>query len=135
VRAEVQVQLSLAVALPSRRRVSVALAGAVLALAGAVRLLPISIAAVDGDWPSHDRDAGGQRFSPLTQITRANVAALEKAWTVDIGVPNMQVTPLVVDGRMFVTAGKDLLALEPEPGKEFGRFTAPALASRRGAAY
>ena len=124
----------MAVALPSRRRVSAALAGALLALAGAV-CLPISIAAVDGDWPSHDRDAGGQRFSPLTQISRGNVAALERAWTVDTGVPNMQVTPLVVDGRMFVTAGKDVLALEPETGKELWRFTAPALVSRRGVAY
>ena len=112
-----------------------ALAGVGFALAGALSLLPNSIAAVDGDWPSHDRDAGGQRFSPLTQINPANVARLEKAWTVDTGVANIQVTPVVVDGRMFVTAGKDVLALEPETGQELWRFTAPALVSRRGVAY
>jgi quinoprotein glucose dehydrogenase len=105
------------------------------ALGLAVCLLPISIAADDNDWPSHDRDAGGQRFSPLTQITPKNVAALEKAWTVDTGATNIQVTPLVVDGRLFVPAGKNVLALEPETGKELWRFTAPAFVSRRGVAY
>jgi glucose dehydrogenase len=105
------------------------------ALGLAVCLLPVSIAADDNDWPSHDRDAGGQRFSPLKQITSRNVATLERAWTVDTGAPNIQVTPLVVDGRMFVTAGKNVLALEPETGKELWRFAAPAFVSRRGVAY
>ena len=37
--------------------------------------LVAALAAADvNDWPSHDRDAGGQRFSPLKQITPANVA-------------------------------------------------------------
>ena len=112
-----------------------ALAGVLLTLAGAVCLLPLSTAAKGDDWPVHDRDAGGQRFSPLAQITRGNVATLQKAWTVDTGVANIQVTPLVVGGRMFVSAGKDVLALEPETGKELWRFTAPALVSRRGVAY
>ena len=76
------------------------------ALALSVCLLPFTIAADDHDWPAHDRDAGGQRFSPLKQITARNVASLEKAWTFDTGVANIQVTPLVVDGRMFVTAGE-----------------------------
>ena len=106
------------------------------ALGVAVCLLPTSIArADDTDWPSHDRDAGGQRFSPLKQITPRNVASLERAWTVDTSATNIQVTPLVVDGRMFVAAGKNLLALEPETGKELWRFGAPAFVSRRGVAY
>src|SRR3954469_24151697 len=109
---------------------AVALAGAALApAAGPARATP------DNDWPSHDRDAGGQRFSPLKQITTANVATLEKAWTVDTGATNIQVTPLVVDGQMFITAGKTVLALEPETGRELWRYTAPAPVSRRGVAY
>ena len=100
-----------------------------------VCLLPITIAAGNNDWPSHDRDPGGRRFSPLNQITTENVATLERVWTVDTGAAHIQVTPLVVDGRMFVTAGKDVLALEPETGRELWRFTAPAPVSRRGVAY
>ena len=110
---------------------SVALAGAVVRPGGARP----GRASLDNDWPSHGRDAGGQRFSPLKQITPGNVAALEKAWTVDTGATNIQVTPLVVDGRMFVTAGKNVLALEPETGRELWRFMAPAPVSRRGVAY
>jgi quinoprotein glucose dehydrogenase len=32
------------------------------------------------DWPTYGHDPGGMRYSPLTQITPANVARLEKAW-------------------------------------------------------
>src|SRR6188474_2772609 len=43
-------------------------------------VLSVVIAADVNDWPYHDHDAGGQRFSPLKQITPANVATLEIAW-------------------------------------------------------
>ncbi|MBV9549326.1 MAG: hypothetical protein JO256_06590, partial [Alphaproteobacteria bacterium] len=33
------------------------------------------------EWPTYGHDAGGMRFSPLTQVTRANVANLGVAWT------------------------------------------------------
>src|SRR4051812_4035850 len=75
----------------------------------------VSLAASDAtDWPSHDHDAGGQRFSPLKQITPANAGKLQLAWTFDTGVPGLQVTPLAINGIMYVTAGKDIIALEPE---------------------
>lgn len=35
----------------------------------------------DANWPTYNRDPGGTRFSPLTEITPANVATLEVAWT------------------------------------------------------
>jgi glucose dehydrogenase len=93
------------------------------------------VAADVNDWPSHDHDAGGQRFSPLKQITPANVATLQRAWTFDTGVTGLQVTPLVVNGVMYVTAGKDMLALEPETAKVVWKYTAPAAVSKRGVAY
>lgn len=37
-----------------------------------------------GDWSHYGRDAGGMRFSPLTQIKPANVARLKQAWTYDM---------------------------------------------------
>src|SRR3954447_9701937 len=93
-------------------------------------LVTAVVAADVNDWPSHDHDAGGQRFSPLKQITPANVATLQPAWTFDTGTPGIQVTPLVVNGIMYVTAGKDIIALEPETAKVIWRFTAPAIVSR-----
>ena len=110
------------------RKIRVALLAACLA--------PVVVAAGDtGDWPSHDHDAAGQRFSPLTQITPANVAKLQPAWSFDTGVTGIQVTPLVVGGMMYVSAGRDIIALEPETGKVLWKFTAPANVSRRGVAY
>ncbi len=99
-------------------------------------LVSLSVSAVDvNDWPSHDHDAGAQRFSPLKQITPANVARLQPAWTFDTGAPGIQVTPLVVGGIMYVTAGKEIVALEPETAKVLWRYTAPAAVSKRGVAY
>src|SRR5438093_453024 len=40
-----------------------------------------------GDWPAYGRDAGGMRFSPLTQITPANVAQLKPAWVFHMAPP------------------------------------------------
>jgi quinoprotein glucose dehydrogenase len=104
-----------------------------LAVLGVVALS--SGVAAGNDWRHHGHDAGASRFSPLAQITAKNVASLEKAWSADLGAPNMQVTPLVVDGRMFISAGKDVRALDPETGTELWRFTATAYVSRRGVAY
>ena len=107
--------------------------------------LASAIAAADiNDWPSHDHDAGGQRFSPLKQITPSNVSKLQRAWTFDSGVTGLQVTPLVVNGIMYVTAGNDIVALEPESAKSHlavharrrpsaseASRTGPAIATRR----
>jgi len=51
-------------------------------------VLVAALVAADGnDWPTHDHDAGGQRFSPLEQLTPANVATLQRAWTIVWKVP------------------------------------------------
>ncbi len=87
-----------------------------------------------GDWPYYGHDPGARRFSPLTQITPQNVATLTRAWTFDTGSGGMQVTPLVIDGVMYVTAGANLFALEPETAKVLWKFSSPDM-SRRGLAY
>lgn len=86
-------------------------------------------------WTMHGGDAGESRFSMLTQITKQNVGRLEKAWEFDAGASNLQLTPLVVDGQMYVTAGSNIFAIEPETGRQIWRFEAPGVVSRRGVAY
>ncbi|HMJ58854.1 MAG TPA: pyrroloquinoline quinone-dependent dehydrogenase [Gemmatimonadales bacterium] len=88
-----------------------------------------------GDWPAYGRDPGGARFSPLTQITRENVATLQVAWTYHTGEPDMasmshrppalEVTPLVVDGLMYIsTPAGNIIALDPVTGAERWRYDA-----------
>src|SRR6266545_5037106 len=97
-------------------------------------LLIVSLQA-PGDWPAYGRDPGGARFSPLTQITRANVAQLQVAWTYHTGMPDManmshrppalEVTPIVVDGAMYVITPTGIVtALDPATGTERWRYDA-----------
>ena len=82
-----------------------------------------------GDWPSYGNDAGGTRYSPLTQIDRENVGRLRVAWTYrtgeTVGVPGpwahyaFEATPLMVDGTLFFsTPYNRVIALDAESGKE-----------------
>ncbi len=106
----------------------------VVAAAGVLLTSPLAAQrATGGDWPYYGRDAGGARSSPLTQITRENVARLEIAWTFHTGEagvrptrgaePSLEVTPLVVDGTMYIgTPLGKVIALDPATGKERWRY-------------
>jgi quinoprotein glucose dehydrogenase len=87
------------------------------------------------NWPYHGGDAGETRFSSLKQITTANVGALTTAWTFDLGMSNLQLTPLVVGGVMYVSGASNVFALEPETGKVLWKFETPAPVGRRGVTY
>src|SRR5215213_1910655 len=86
-------------------------------------------------WPVTGGDPGATRHSPLTQITKDNVARLEPAWSFDTGAANLQVTPIVAGGIMYLTGASTVFAIEPETGKPLWRFDASGKVSRRGVAY
>ena len=88
-----------------------------------------------GDWPVYGRDPGGARFSPLTQINRTNVSQLQVAWTHHTGLldmsgmrhraPQLEVTPLIVDGLMYISTPLGMVAaLDPTTGVERWHFDA-----------
>jgi glucose dehydrogenase len=77
-----------------------------------------------GDWVNINRDSGATRFSPLTQITPANVASLRQVWTFS-GAGGSSV-PVVVDGVMYVAAGRRVVALDADTGKEMWAYTIEA---------
>ena len=85
-------------------------------------------------WPLYGHDPGGQRFSPLRQITPANVTQLQRAWTFHLGKPGSEATPLVIDSVMYVTSPDAIFALEPETGKTLWKYPSRGVA-RRGLAY
>jgi quinoprotein glucose dehydrogenase len=98
----------------------------------------------DADWPSYNRDLASSRYSPLTQINPGNVQKLAPAWSYRMrpdadsppsGTMN-EVTPIVVNGVMYLPAGNRVVALDPESGKEIWRYDLKgAIASQRGVAY
>ena len=69
-------------------------------------------------WPVYGRDLGNTRYSPLAQITAANVATLQPAWVNHSGIAHSsESNPLVVDGTMYVsTALNHVLALDARTG-------------------
>jgi len=82
------------------------------------------------DWPAYGRDAGGSRYSPLTQITRDNVTRLQVAWTYRTGDMStkeqgaaFEATPILVDGTLYLsTPFNRVIALDPETGVERWTF-------------
>jgi quinoprotein glucose dehydrogenase len=107
----------------------------------------------DADWPTYNRDLAGTRYSPLTQINATNVDKLKQVWSYrlrpaqGVAVPAIdrpasaseifqQITPIVVNGVMYMPSGNRVVALEPETGKEIWRYDLPeGIASFRGVAY
>src|SRR5580692_3062907 len=90
------------------------------------------------DWPMYSRDLMGSRYSPLTQINTSNVGNLTRAWTYQLmppgGISNpaspselfQEVTPIVVNGVMYLPSANRVVALEPETGKEIWSYVLPA---------
>lgn len=88
-----------------------------------------------GEWAFPGGDPAARRSSTLAQITKKNVVSLQLAWAFDAGSSNLQVTPLVVDGVMYLTGGSTVFALEPETGRQIWKFDAGGAVSKRGLAY
>ena len=56
-----------------------------------------------GEWRGQARDYANTRYSPLDQITAANVAKLRVAWSFSDGTPNgHEAAPLVVGDTMYI---------------------------------
>ncbi len=77
------------------------------------------------DWPTVGNDPGSMKYSPLTQITPANVGQLTPAWTYDMGVPatGYTITPIVIRNVMYLPVqGTIIVALQADSGKELWKF-------------
>src|ERR1051325_11536020 len=84
-----------------------------------------ALARAQTDWPEYGHNPGGMRYSPLKQITTANVAKLRRAWTYHTGEPGRQfeTTPIVVGGRMYLSTQMGrVVALDPETDRKSTRL-------------
>jgi quinoprotein glucose dehydrogenase len=79
-----------------------------------------------GEWPAYHRDLAGTRYSPLDQITPANIGRVKIAWTyaqdTSVGRPEgrSQNTPLMVGGVLYFSAGSQraVVAADAATGKQ-----------------
>ncbi len=122
----------------------------------------LSAQVLSKEWPTYGHDSGAMRFSPLTEMTPANVGKLKQAWVYHMkpagvnaigprsgdvegaarprvgGFGPSTVTPLVVDGMMYLTTpyGR-VVAVDSTTGKEVWAFALPGGggASTRGVEY
>ncbi len=81
----------------------------------------------DGEWLMVRRTYDGWGYSPLDQITTANVARLQPAWVFATGAINgHEAPPLVNNGVMFVsTPGNQVIAVEAKTGRFLWRYRRP----------
>ena len=112
-----------------------------LACTAAVTLFAAGLNAQDpGDWPAYGRDPGGSKYSPLSQITPANVNKLAVAWTYHTTDPagTWEETPIVIDHVMYFASQKNrTFALDADTGKELWNYDpkTPRASEHRGLSY
>src|SRR4051794_8253863 len=104
------------------------------------------------DWTTYGADLANTHYSPLDQITKDNFGKLEVAWRfkADALGPrpeyNWESTPLMADGRIYVTAGsrRAVVGLDAQTGEMLWSHSelegkrgdaAPRKLSGRGLAY
>src|SRR4051794_36243157 len=94
-----------------------------------------TIAFAQSDWPAYGHDPAGTRYASIRQITRSNVARLQRAWTYHIGEKPavsgprgqrqtaFETTPLVVNRVLYLTTPANrVIALDPTSGRELWTF-------------
>jgi quinohemoprotein ethanol dehydrogenase len=79
------------------------------------------------DWRHYGNDLANTRFQNVDQINRSNVGNLTVAWVFHTGVldelAELQASPIIINGRMFVTDGHDnLFALNAATGRQIWAY-------------
>lgn len=82
-----------------------------------------------GNWPSYNGQLSGNRYSSLVQVTPENVGRLAPKWMFNIpgqGGQSLEMTPVVVDGVMYVTRVNSVFALDAKSGRMIWQYVRPA---------
>jgi PQQ-dependent dehydrogenase (methanol/ethanol family) len=78
-----------------------------------------------GDWLTYNGDESGNRYSPLNQITRQNVASLHVKWVFPIQHFGLETTPIAADGVLYVTGPNQVFALDALTGAALWHYSRP----------
>jgi PQQ-dependent dehydrogenase (methanol/ethanol family) len=79
-----------------------------------------------GDWLSYNGNDSGNRYSPLKQISTANVSSLKLKWVFPIQHFGLETTPLAADGVLYVTGPNQVFALDARTGSAVWHYSRPA---------
>ena len=78
------------------------------------------------DWPTYHGDPSGNRYTTLTMIDKANVARLAPRWIFPVpGANQVENTPVVVDGIMYVSSANEVFALDAGSGRQVWHYQRP----------
>jgi alcohol dehydrogenase (cytochrome c) len=88
----------------------------ILAITLAAAALLTAPAIAGTDWPAVGGDLANSHFSTLRQIDAGNIRQLGGVWVHKFDGERSRATPVVVGGRMFLTAGPTIYALDPATG-------------------
>jgi len=81
---------------------------------------------VGANWTSYNGDYSGRRYSRLREVNAGNVAQLRAAWVFHPGnSQNLEVTPIVVRGVMYVTSANNVFALDARTGRTLWHYDRP----------
>ncbi len=79
-----------------------------------------------GAWPTYNGRIGGNRHSALSQIDLRNADSLSPRWMFPVPTTQkLQVTPLVFDGIMYITAVNEAFALDARNGRSLWHYSRP----------
>lgn len=80
----------------------------------------------DVDWPTYNGDPGGNRYSKLDYIDKSNVKRLAPKWVFTLAnASQLEGTPVVVDGMMYVTNANECYALDAGSGRQIWHYERP----------
>jgi alcohol dehydrogenase (cytochrome c) len=83
-------------------------------------------APVGANWTSYNGDYTGRRYSNLHAINVANVAQLRASWVFHPGnSQNLEATPVVIRGVMYVTSANHVFALDARTGRTVWHYPRP----------
>ena len=89
-----------------------------------VQAVQLASKPVSGNWLSYNGDYTGRRYSSLREINVSNVSQLRAQWAFHVqNSDRLEVTPVVVDGIMFVTSANDAYALDAQTGRTLWHYT------------
>ena len=89
---------------------------------------PVFAQQASSNWTSQNLNLDNNRFAPFEEINTTNVSQLTERWSYDVGSADniAQVTPLVIDGVMYLHSRSTLFALDATTGNELWRTSLDA---------